>query len=383
MDLTWWQILLGAVVGLFILTFLVVVHEFGHAIVAKRNGVEVEEFGIGFPPIAAKLGRVKNTLVTLNWLPLGGFCRMKGESDDATSKGSYGAASLAAKAKILLAGVGMNMLTACVLLTILAFWGIPEIVPNQFAISSDNHGDAGVVSIYSVVENSPADDAGLQAGDELLAIDDQSIELSTEVPKVVADHAGGTVSVRIRRDDTEQTLWVTIANEDNGNGRLGITSEQKQGGTIKATWSAPLVGVANALQFFWLTIKGIWNILVSLCQGLFSLLIGVPIATAELGAVSDSVAGPVGILGYIFPQAVAGGPLMLLYISSVVSISLAVMNLLPIPGLDGGRLYLTLWYRLRHKKLTKEREETIVSRGMMALFVVIILVTVLDILKIV
>lgn len=383
MDLTWWQILLGAVVGLFILTFLVVVHEFGHAIVAKRNGVEVEEFGIGFPPIAAKLGRVKNTLVTLNWLPLGGFCRMKGESDDATSKGSYGAASLAAKAEILLAGVGMNMLTACVLLTILAFWGIPEIIPNQFAISSDNHGDAGVVSIYSVVENSPADDAGLQAGDELLAIDDQSIELSTEVPKVVADHAGETVSVRIRRDDTEQTLWVTIANEDNGNGRLGITSEQKQGGTIKATWSAPLVGVANALQFFWLTIKGIWNILVSLCQGLFSLLIGVPIATAELGAVSDSVAGPVGILGYIFPQAVAGGPLMLLYISSVVSISLAVMNLLPIPGLDGGRLYLTLWYRLRHKKLTKEREETIVSRGMMALFVVIILVTVLDILKIV
>ena len=81
MDLTWWQILLGAIVGLLILTILVVLHELGHAIVAKRNGVIVEEFGVGFPPRAKVLGKVKGTLVTLNWLPIGGFCQMKDESD--------------------------------------------------------------------------------------------------------------------------------------------------------------------------------------------------------------------------------------------------------------------------------------------------------------
>ena len=123
MDLTWWQILLGAVIGLLILTILVVLHELGHAIVAKRNGVEVEEFGIGFPPRAKVLGKVKGTLVTLNWLPLGGFCKMKGESDDANGKGTYGASSLAAKAKILLAGVGMELSDCLCYLHNLSFLG--------------------------------------------------------------------------------------------------------------------------------------------------------------------------------------------------------------------------------------------------------------------
>ena len=167
MDLTWWQILLGAVIGLLILTILVVLHELGHAIVAKRNGVEVEEFGIGFPPRAKVLGKVKGTLVTLNWLPLGGFCKMKGESDDAKGKGTYGASSLAAKAKILLAGVGMNFLTACIIFTILAFWGIPKITPSQFYVQSDNHGEQGIVAIYGVTEGSPAAIAGLKEGDDI------------------------------------------------------------------------------------------------------------------------------------------------------------------------------------------------------------------------
>lgn len=381
MDLTWWQILLGAVVGLLILMVLVVLHELGHAIVAKRNGVEVEEFGVGFPPRAKVLGKVKGTLVTLNWLPLGGFCKMKGESDDATGKGTYGAASLWAKAKILLAGVTMNFLAACVIFTILAFWGIPQIMPNQFAIQSDNHGDKGIAAVYGVVDGSPAQQAGIKEGDEIVSVAGQDVSMSVEVPEIVADHAGEQIEVVVRRDGQEQTLNATIDQEDNGSGRLGVQTSQKQSGTIKATWSAPLVGVVTAGQFFWLTISGLWDILVNLFQGIFNLLIGVPTATAELSAASDGVAGPVGILGSIFPSAMVAGPTMLLYISGVISISLAVMNLLPIPGLDGGRLYLTLWYRARHKKLTKEREEQIVGRGMMFIFGLIILITVMDIAK--
>ena len=383
MDLTWWQILLGAVIGLLILTILVVLHELGHAIVAKRNGVEVEEFGIGFPPRAKVLGKVKGTLVTLNWLPLGGFCKMKGESDDAKGKGTYGASSLAAKAKILLAGVGMNFLTACVIFTILAFWGIPKITPSQFYVQSDNQGEQGIVAIYGVTEGSPAAVAGLQEGDEIISVAGEDVDMSTEVPKLTAEHAGEEIEIVIRRDGEEQAITTNIAEEDNGSGRLGIQTGQKQSGTIKATWSAPLVGVVTSAQFFGLTVSGLWDILVNLFQGIFNLIIGVPTATAELSAVSDGVAGPVGILGQIFPSAMAAGPLMLLYISGVVSISLVVMNLLPIPGLDGGRLYLTLWYRARHKTLTKEREEQIVGRGMMFIFGLIILITVMDIIKVI
>ena len=299
----------------------------------------------------------------------------------ATGKGTYGAASLWAKAKILLAGVTMNFLAACVIFTILAFWGIPQIMPNQFAIQSDNHGDKGIAAVYGVVDGSPAQQAGIKEGDEIVSVAGQDVSMSVEVPEIVADHAGEQIEIVVRRDGQEQTLNATIGQEDNGSGRLGVQTGQKQSGTIKATWSAPLVGVVTAGQFFWLTISGLWDILVNLFQGIFNLLIGVPTATAELSAASDGVAGPVGILGSIFPSAMVAGPTMLLYISGVISISLAVMNLLPIPGLDGGRLYLTLWYRARHKKLTKEREEQIVGRGMMFIFGLIILITVMDIVK--
>lgn len=383
MGLTWWQIALGVVIGLLILTILVVVHELGHAIAAVRNGVKVEEFGIGFPPLAKKLGQVKGVDVTLNWLPIGGFCRMKGETDDDKAKGTYGAASLWAKSKILLAGVGMNFITGCVIFTILAFIGIPQITPNQFAIASDNHGDKGVVSIYGVVDDSPAERAGLRKGDVIKSVDGQAVSMSVEVPQITAANAGQAIDIVIERDGKEQTVRADIASEDNGSGRLGIQTEQAQGGTIKATWSAPLVGIVDSVQFFGMTIKGLWDILVNLFQGLYNLVVGSPSATTELSAASDGVAGPIGILGQIFPSALVAGPAMLLYISGILSISLAVMNLLPIPGLDGGRLYLTLWYHARGKKLTKEREEKIVGWGMMLLFGLIILITVVDVIKVV
>jgi regulator of sigma E protease len=122
------MLLVGIIVGLLILVLLVVVHELGHGIVAHRNGVKVEEFGVGFPPKAwakkvasSVLG--KDVLFSLNWLPLGGFVRLQGEHDSATKKGDYGAASYWVKTKILLAGVVMNWIIAALLITALAFLG--------------------------------------------------------------------------------------------------------------------------------------------------------------------------------------------------------------------------------------------------------------------
>ena len=116
------------VLGLVLFVCLVLVHEFGHFIMARRNGVVVEEFGVGFPPKMFKIFKDKmGTVYTWNWLPLGGFVRLKGEHDQDTEKGTFGAASFPAKVKIMLAGVVMNLLTAWLMLTLLAAVGIPKL----------------------------------------------------------------------------------------------------------------------------------------------------------------------------------------------------------------------------------------------------------------
>src|SRR5579872_7596553 len=114
------------IVGLVLFVLLVVVHEFGHFIMARRHGVDVEEFGLGFPPRAKVLTKKNGTIYSVNWLPLGGFVRLKGEHDADMAPHSYGAASLGTKVKILLAGVFMNLVAAFLILTALAWLGMPK-----------------------------------------------------------------------------------------------------------------------------------------------------------------------------------------------------------------------------------------------------------------
>jgi regulator of sigma E protease len=419
MDLTWWQIVLGVIVGLLLLMILVIIHELGHAIAAVRNGVKVEEFGLGFPPRAKILGKYKGTLITLNWLlPLGGFCQMKGETDDAKEKGSYGAASFWAKTKILFAGVFMNLVAAVVIFTILAFVGMPKIFANQFAIAGDNSGQRGTVEITGVVEGSPAEKAGLQEGDILMElssrgklIDDGfgecrqngapdylcdfpsdpkyerellpiTIELSSQVPDFTKNNAGKVVTIKYQRGDETHTTSTTLNEASSDQGYLGIQTYQKDYATIKATWSAPLVGAVNTFQFIGATFAGLGDLLANLFGGLWGLVTGGgETAQQQINKAGESVAGPISILGVIFPQALAAGPMTLLWIMGVISLTLTVMNILPIPGLDGGRWYLTAGFKLFRKKLTKEKEATINGIGMLVLYGLIIIITIADIWK--
>lgn len=387
MDLSWWQILLGVFVGLFLLMILVVLHELGHAISAVKNGVEVEEFGLGFPPRAKILGKVGKTLVTLNWLlPLGGFCKLKGESDSARARGSFGAASFWVKTKILFAGVLMNLLTAMAIFTVLAWIGLPKAVSGQFALSVDNFGKSGKIVVANVAENSPAAKIGLKNGDEIVAFQGKKVELSSELPNLTRINAGKKVEVSVRRDGEIITKTAQLNSDkkaqQTGAGYFGISTQQSESPTIRATWSAPAVGVINTLQFVGLTFSGLADLVVNLSQGIGGIFLGDSGASAQLSAVGDSVAGPVGILGVIFPSALEQGAIQLFFLMGIISLTLTVMNILPIPGLDGGRWFLIAIYKLRKKPLTKEKEETIVSYGILFLFGLIIVITIADILKI-
>lgn len=402
------NIVFGVIIGLLILMGLIVAHEFGHFIMARRNGVRVKEFGIGFPPrmVAwtrdpkwqkgnkkekkwlrlpkSEWGKEQDSLIfSLNWLPIGGFCAMDGESDADTRPGTFGAASFWAKTKILFAGVVMNWLVAAVVLTALAFTGMPQFLNNQFRIDSDSKVIGDGVTVHSVVEDSPAARAGFQAGDRLLKVADEEIVYPDTVTTYGSAHAGQEVQYLIERNGEQKTLTATL-NPSGSEYALGI--QMSYGQTfVRSTWSAPLVGVGTTLQLTGETFKGLGDLVWNLVSGVarqFS-----PNAEIredgknDLATVGDSVSGPVGIVGVMFPAFAQAGAANLAFLAALISVSLACMNVLPIPALDGGRWLLIAIYKLRGKKLTKETEERIVSRAFMVLLALIVIITVLDIIK--
>lgn len=380
-------LILSIIVGLILLVFLVVVHELGHAIVARRNGVVVEEFGIGFPPRAWGKKLKNGVLFSLNWLPLGGFVKLQGESDAATKKGDYGAASLWAKAKILLAGVGINWLVAAILFTFLALTGLPKftgVIDNQFTVPGDTTEVREPVSIGSIVEKSPAEKAGLKSGDQILRFAGQPLHQPTDLNDLTKQNHGKTVEIIYKRGSVEHETNATLLSENKDNkGYFGVGPTQRT--VLRSTWSAPIVGVVTTFQLTEATLKSLGSMLVNLVSGALGKLS--PDANTrdkageKLNEVGANVAGPVGILGVIFPAAVEAGFGTLVLLTAIISLTLAVMNVLPIPALDGGRLFVTLLFRVLRKPLTKEREEKIHATGFMVLMGLVVLVTIADVSK--
>ena len=393
--------------GLFMLVFLVTAHEFGHFLMARRNGVEVEEFGICFPPRAicwrkvdGKWKRIPKSqwkkmpgeglVISLNWLPIGGFCQMKGESAAATEKGSFGAAKYWGKTKILFGGVAANWLISFVLLTILAFTGMPHFLENQFAIASDTKVvPVDPVSVIEVIEGSPAEKAGFQEGDILKKAtysdgDSEEVEISTASDFTEANgrHAGEKVAIVYERDGEEKTVDMEL-NDNDAEYLFGATI----GGAAlyRSTWSAPIVGAGTMVQVTGETFKGIGTLLVKFFSGIvkqinFNSEVRQE-GASELKTATDSMSGPVGIVGILFPIFTSSGAPYLFFLVAIISISLACMNVLPIPALDGGRWLLIAIYRLRKKKLTKAKEEKIVGRAFTAILILAAIVTLIDIMR--
>lgn len=374
------ELIFGIIVGVLILVFLVTVHELGHAILARRNGVVVEEFGIGFPPRAWAKKLKNGILFTLNWLPLGGFVKLQGEHDAADKKGDYGAATFWQKSRILLAGVLINWFVAVLLLTVLAWTGLPKILPNQFSIASDTTIVKKPIELSLVSKDSPADKAGLEVGDQIIRFDGRTIASSKELSTVTEDNKGEKVEIIYTRGGVEKSVQATLRT-DSAEGYLGVATNQRE--LIQASWSAPVVGVVTTAQFTQVTLQGLGTLLGDFVKGI-ALQFSLDGATREAAGKSlekagNSVAGPIGILGTIFPAAEQAGPTQLIFLTAVISLTLAVMNALPIPALDGGRWFTMALFRLLKKPLTKEIEERIQTVGFMILMGLIVVVTIADV----
>lgn len=375
-------LILGIIVGIIALTLLVVLHELGHAIAARRNGVVVEEFGIGFPPRAWSKKLKNKVLFTINWLPLGGFVRLQGEHDDASKKGDYGAASFWVKTKILLAGVAINWLTAALLLTVLAITGLPKALPNQFVVQSDTKEILQPVQLGSISPNYPAAKAGLQTRDKIVRFAGQEVKTPQDFIALTKKYAGKDVEVIYSRGGSEATAELKLRKE----GGVLFGASLVQLSETKATWSAPIVGFVVTGQLTVETFKGLGTMISRLATGVVNQLS--PDASVrkqgseEVATVRDSVAGPVGIFGILFPAAQQSGLTQLTFLVAFISLGLAVMNVLPIPALDGGRWFTMAGFRLFKKKLTREREEKIQTVGFMILMALVVLVTIADVGKI-
>lgn len=417
------NIVFGIIIGLIILMLLVVAHEFGHFIMARRNGVRVLEFGIGFAPRAiawvkkpveqkdkdgkplldadgkpiTKLKWVKipkkdwskpqdSMIFSLNWLPIGGFCAMDGESDADRRKGTFGAASFWGKTKILFGGVAMNWLVAFVILTVLALTGMPQFLEHQFHLGQDAQqiDVSRSVVVDKVVEGSPADEAGFEGGDEIIAIEGETVSSAAVISQYGKDHAGETVKYKIKRGEEEKELTANL-NPADSEYALGVSMASYGQTFIRSTWSAPIVGLGVTAQITGETFKSLGQLVWNLISGVFRQFSPNDTVREEgredLAAAGDSVSGPVGIIGVIFPTFASTGISNLAFLAALISVSLACMNVLPIPALDGGRWLIIAIYKLRRKKLTKETEEKIVSRAFMVLLALIAIITILDIIK--
>lgn len=380
------------VFGIVLIIGLIVVHEFGHFVMAKHNGVEIEEFGIFFPPRLYSRTTKGGWVFSINALPLGGFVKLKGEHDSDTEPGTLGAASLAAKAKILTAGVTMNLITGLVLFTVLAVIGMPQVIDNQYTVKSDTKLLDQKVMINEVIPGSPADHGGLKVGDQLTSIQQLGskqvvpITSANALPNITHRFAGqkviiGYIQAGSHKEARVQllSLQVVTASQKTNNPKYELGVAPQQLNLNRSTWSAPVVAVGLGAQLLGATIQGLGHTIA----GLGSLLAGAVThnTTARQNgqaAASANVTGPVGIFA-ILSSSSALGYQFVLFIVAYISLVLAFMNILPIPIVDGGKLYIALLTRSLKRPLSAKREEAINLVSVIVLLCLFVLITIADV----
>ncbi|HXG26160.1 MAG TPA: M50 family metallopeptidase [Candidatus Binatia bacterium] len=345
--------------ALFILILggLVLVHELGHFLTAKAFNVRVLEFGFGFPPLAKVLRSKGETLLTLNWLPIGGFVRMEGEDGDtADDPRAFSAQRLRVRIAILAAGAFLNVVLAWVL-----FFGIA-------AAATPVTG----IAFAEVEPGSPAAAAGLRPGDTILGVADQRFEwFGGDPTEILRNHAGQTVPLAVKREDgTEVTLTATLRPADQLSetvGALGIRN-------LSVVFEDRYVGhdIGRSAQIATDEVVRWGGLIIG---GLGQLVSGI----VQDPTAPPPASGPIGIaisLAEIFTES---GLVMTIYVAAILSVNLGVVNILPFPPLDGGRILMLTLKRLFGTRVSLRAERLTYAVGMVVLLAFILYISGFDI----
>lgn len=325
--------------ALIMVCILIFLHEMGHFIAAKACGVKVNEFALGMGP-AIYQRKKGETTYSLRIIPMGGYCAMEGEDEESTDERAFNNQPALQKSIILVAGAAMNVLTAVILMIVVTFCsGIPT------------------TTIGHVIEKSPAEVAGILPKDKIVRVDDTVVDSWDKFTEYVDDkNKGDTIKVTVERDGKDLLIPVEIAAQKSGDKFIGINaySEKYKAAALiegpKATWDMT---------------KDMFSILRDLVSG--------DVSAKELS-------GPVGIV-YMVDKSASAGFITFIYFMALISLNLAVVNLLPFPALDGGRLIFVIIRKVTGKAITDNMEAIVHMVGMVCLLALMLYVTWQDILR--
>lgn len=349
-----------------VLGVLVLVHEWGHFIMARRSGMRVDEFGFGFPP---RLFGIKKgeTIYSINWIPFGGFVKIYGEDgDDREKPRSFGSKPISARLKVVVAGVVMNFLFAVLLLILGNFFGLRIGLFDEELIKTARDKKIQIIQIMS---GSPAEKAGLKVLDEIIGFEltNGTVKYTYtigEVQAYTAENIGKKVRMIIKDGDLATKEIETRANPPEGEGSMGIAMALT--GIVSYPWYESIWrGINDSFILAYNTLYG------------YGLLFKTLFADGKLIA---EVSGPVGI-ATITGQAARVGFSYLMQFVALISINLAILNILPFPALDGGRALFLFIEKIKGAPIDKRIEAAVNSVGFALLITLMIYVTIKDVTK--
>ncbi len=360
---------LTIIIFLIILSVLVLIHEAGHFIVAKLLKIKVEEFGFGLPPrvFGIKYGE---TLYSLNWLPIGGFVKLYGEDEAGAGKPSLKIKSSKLKLKdegrafyarpvwqralVVVAGVFMNFALAVVIISVL------------FSVVGVAVGGDKVI-VTQLINGAPAEKAGLRVGDTIEYIGNVKITNPNQLVEVTKNHLGEKLTLRIEtKNNVQRTLEITPRKKyPSDQGPMGVAISQNIINVKYPWYKAPFVGTKEALKQSYAIGSGLFGVVYNL---------------VTKGSVPQGVAGPVGIaqLTGIFCANISS----CLSFTGLLSLNLAILNILPIPALDGGRFFFILIEAVTRRKVNQKVESYAHAIGMVILLTLIALITIHDLIRV-
>lgn len=367
------QNMLTIVVFIIILGVLVLVHELGHFLVARLNGIKAEEFGFGFPPRVfgvfkddrdgkwkfikgSKEVVSKNTVYSLNWFPIGGFVKIKGEDgEEKKDADSFASKSAGARISVLIAGVLMNFLLAWFLLSMTFMLGTLQDVTGERVPGSK-------IIIQGIEENSPAQQMGLKMGDFLLAGESGAFASVENVQTYVNENKGKEISLYVQRAGKEIKLsGIPRSQPENGRGALGISAMAE---VVNRKFSF--------LAAFWKGLLEIGAIMLMMLD-----VIGKLVAGNKTGLEVTGIVGIASYTGKIIPL----GFSFLLRFAAILSVNLGIVNILPFPALDGGRVLFVLLEKIKGSPVSQKVEHFFHTAGFLILITLMVVVTYFDLVR--